>query len=129
MDFYVKDGVIVRAASEDEKVGKKKVKGDGIKSALSLLQELRDFQEKVEDCIEAQDIAENKSMIEEQAAHLEEMYKALLKIAESGIRSWKDKGVEGVEGVEGEGIPAEAPVEAGPTLPSTPRIPEASKIP
>ena len=85
-----------------------------------MLQELRDFQEKVEECIEAQDIAENRSMLEEQATHLEEMYKVLLKIAESGIRSWKDKGSE---------VSAEAPVEAGPALPATPKLPEASKIP
>ena len=116
MDFKMEKGVIVRVAADDDK--KKKGKGDGVASAIGLLQELRGFKEKVDACIEAQDIAENKVAVEEPAKALEALYKALLKIAESGIRSLTTPAV---------GAPA-AEGEAKPALPITPSVPAASKI-
>lgn len=119
MDFYVKDGVIIRNAADDG--DKKKKKGDGVASAIGLLQELRGFMEKVEACVEAQDIAENRQAIEGPSKSLEELYKALLKIAESGIRSLRQV----PEGEEATAAPSEAPKQ--PML-QTPSVPELSKI-
>lgn len=126
MDFIVKDGVIIRTA-EDEK-GSKKKKGDGINSAIGLLQELRNFQEKVEACIESQDIAENKSKIQEHAQSLDAMYKALIEIASNGVRSMGQKPTP--EAMESDPSPAPATNSdvKTPDLPSTPSVPAASKI-
>jgi predicted RNA polymerase sigma factor len=113
MDFTMRDGVIIRLADDD----KKKKKGDGVSAAIGLLQELRGFTEKVDACIEAQDISDNKKAIEGPAKCLEELYHALLKIAESGIRAI-NKPVE-------EEKPIQVHVEKeGPTLPITPSIPK-----
>lgn len=119
MDFKMEKGVIVRVAADDDKK-KSKGKGDGVAAAIGLLQELRGFKEKVDACIEAQDIAEYKSALAEPAKALESLYKALLKIAEGGIRSLNAPEAEAEAG-------APAP-EAKPALPITPSIPSESKI-
>jgi len=121
MDFYAKDGVIIRVAEDSDKKGKKK--GDGIGAAIGLLQELRNFIEKVDACVEAQDIAENKSAIAKHAATLSEMYQALLKIAEGGIRSIGDKTAgEVATGQTGPQTPDTTPTNAKPVLPAAPTV-------
>lgn len=122
MDFKMEKGVIVRVAADDDK--KKKGKGDGVAAAIGLLQELRGFMEKVEACVEAQDIAENKASIEEPAKSLEALYNALIKIAQSGIRSMGTPSV----GSDEASAPAVSKEEAKPALPMTPSVPPASKI-
>ena len=117
MDFIVKDGVIIRMAEEDK--SSKKRKGDGINAAIGLLQELRNFQEKVESCIEAQDISENKVKIQEHSQALEAMYKSLIEIASNGVRSM---------GVKPEQSPEVIEEKPETVLPSTPSVPTASKI-
>jgi 2C-methyl-D-erythritol 2,4-cyclodiphosphate synthase len=92
MDFYVKDNLIIRTAADDVEKKKGK-KGDGINSAISLLQELRVFQEKVEATIEAQDITENKQKIAKYAQSLEELYSALIEIASSGVKNMRQNNV------------------------------------
>ena len=65
----------------------KKNKGDGINAILTLMKDLRDFQDKVETCIDAQAIAENKQKVEQFYDLLDNMAEVLLDIAESGIKS------------------------------------------
>ena len=81
---------IEKQAQDDEaKKGKEKSKGkgDGINAALVLLKDLRDFQDKVESCIEAQDITEYKGKVETFNAELDKMYEVLLEIARGGMHS------------------------------------------
>lgn len=120
MDFYVKDGVILKTAEEEKT---KKKKGDGINSAIGLLQELRNFQEKVEACIEAQDITENKAKIQEHYQNLDAMYKALIEIASNGVRTIGQKPQQ-----DASPAPATSSDVAAPKLPNTPSVPAASKI-
>ena len=82
----------------------KKNKGDGINAVLTLMQDLREFQEKVETCIEAQALADNKDKIEEFDQHLDSMYDALLEIAGGGIKAIRQK--RGMQMDEEEVLPA-----------------------
>jgi len=68
---------------------KKGKKGDGIKAVLTLTQELRDFQEQVEKCLEAQDIEDIKERIESFDDSLNTMYNELLDIAKGNIKTLK----------------------------------------
>lgn len=65
----------------------KKKKGDGIKAVLTLTQELREFQEKVESCLESQSLEEIRSRIESFDDALNEMYNELLDIAKGNVKS------------------------------------------
>lgn len=66
-------------------------KGDGINSVLVLMKDVRDFQEKIESCAEAQAIAENKAKIEEFQSYVEDMYEVLLGMASEGVRVVRQK--------------------------------------
>jgi hypothetical protein len=92
---------------------------------------MRNFQEKVEACIESQDIAENKTKIQDILTGLESGYQALIDIASSGIRSMGKK----PEDIIGEGESQlekgnDSPKEEskGPSMLSSPVIPQISKL-
>lgn len=72
--------------ASDEGGKEKKKKGDGVNAVLTLMKDMRDFQEKVESCIESQDIDENKQKVVEFNTHIENMYEVLLDIARGGIK-------------------------------------------
>lgn len=100
--------ILIQRRAEDE-VKKKdkeksKTKGDGINAALVLLKDLRDFQDKVEACSEAQDIADYKKQVEDFNAELDKMYETLLNIARGGMHSNRNKenGGEEIPGVQPE---------------------------
>jgi hypothetical protein len=131
MDFYVKDGVILRTAEIDEKVKKTK-KGGGVAAILGLAKDLMDFQAKVNDCCEAQDMTEIKDKIESHAESLAKMYEDLLDIAKAGVKSIRESNPN-AETVNGEAIemdapPAPATQEERPKQPllQTPSIPKLS---
>ena len=84
---------MISTAGDDSK--KKDKRGDGINEVLVLLKELRDFQDRVATCAEAQALAENRSKIEEFGASIEKMYMTLLDMAKSGIKSIRTQ--QGVE--------------------------------
>lgn len=65
-------------------------KGTGINSILSLLQDLLSFKEKLCSTIEAQDISENKSKLENFSERLDEMYTSLLDMAKGGIKGVRE---------------------------------------
>ena len=83
VDFFSRDKILICA--EEEK--KKTKKGDGINSILGLIQETRNFMEKVEAAAEAQDIAENREAIEALNTTLRENSKKLLDIVAGGLTS------------------------------------------
>jgi hypothetical protein len=74
---------------------KKSKKGDGINSVLKFMIDVRDFQDKLEDCIEAQALGDNQAKLKEYPAKLDELYKALAEIASSSVRRMReDSGLE-----------------------------------
>jgi len=79
------DNILVYA--EDEKKAKK---GDGLKAILGLMIELRDFQDKVKNTIDAQDLGEIKSKIEAFDGPIMQMWKTLNAISQSGIKSIRE---------------------------------------
>jgi len=89
---------------------KKPKKGTGLASALQLIKDLNEFQAKVEECVEAQDLAENKEKIQAFVNEITKMYDVLFEIAKAGVKSIKE----------------EAPVEEAP-VEETP-IPEPTRI-
>lgn len=70
----------------DNDVEKKK-KGGGTNAILTLMKELGDFQNKVESCIDAQDISDRKQKLEIFYDKLDEMAEILLEMASDGIKS------------------------------------------
>jgi hypothetical protein len=79
-----------------------KNKKDGVGASLILMQELREFQENIDKCIEAQEDSTNVEKISKFNCYLEDMYEELLGIASEGIRSIrkKDEDVESQEDIE-----------------------------
>jgi hypothetical protein len=124
MDFKMQDGVIVRISEEGDKVKKKNGKG-GVYSILGLLQEMTIFEQKVEDCMESQDIASIKAEVESVLNALIESEKKLVQIVQSGIGAMRQKPEQSIsednieEKVE--------KTDRNPVL-STPSIPQISKI-
>ena len=84
MDFFSSDKILIFAADEEKKRSKK---GDGINAILGLIQELRNFMEKVDAAAESQDIAENKTAVEAINNSLRENSKKLLDIVAGGLTS------------------------------------------
>jgi len=79
--------------------GKKEKKGDdGINAVLVLMKDMRDFQEKVDTCLEAQSVPENRAKIQQFDTMLDKMYESLLDIAGGGIRSVRKRKIEKVQG-------------------------------
>lgn len=97
----------------------KKSKGDGINAVLTLMKDVRDFQDKIDACIEAQAIEENKQKIEKFDEILDQMYATLLEIAEGGIKSVRQRNRQ-VE-IEDEEVPSVNPTLIG--NPSVHRLP------
>lgn len=111
-DFFSKDNILILAADD----AKKSKKGDGINAVLGLLQELRNFMDKIQACADAQDITENRQKVEAIATELDKHYEELLELAKGGIKSIRKQEVPGQEMQQG----ADAISPAAPALPSTP---------
>ena len=86
-----------------------KKKGDGVNAVLKLMQDTRDFQDKLQVCLEAQAIAENKAKIEEINDYIDRTYDVLLGIASGGIRSIREKQIETEEKGEKQPVIVNAP--------------------
>ena len=112
------NGMILFPRKAEDEVKKRdgkdkvKTKGDGINAALVLLKDLRDFQDKVETCIEAQDIEEYKQKIEVFNNKLDEMYEILLDIARGGMHANRSK-----DGVTSQPAPQTSPQPANQSAP------------
>lgn len=82
-------GNIITIAGENSKENGKSKKGGGFNAVLTLLKDLSDFQDKVQGCIDSQDLADNKKKLEIFDSKLDEMAQVLLEMAEAGVRSKK----------------------------------------
>jgi hypothetical protein len=71
----------------------KKKKGGGTNAVLTMMKELGDFQDKVETCIEAQDISDRRKKLEIFYDKLDEMAEVLLEMAAHGIKSKRTEDV------------------------------------
>ena len=133
MDFYVKDGVILRMADMDEKTKKVK-KGGGVAAILGLAKDLMDFQDKVNTCCESQDMTEIRSKIESHAESLAKMYEDLLDIAKTGVKAIRENANPNMINDETEGqmdaAPAPATQSERPKQPllQTPSIPKLQNL-
>jgi len=65
----------------------KKKKGGGTNAVLTLMKELSEFQDKVQTCIDSQDLADRKKELEVFYDKLDEMAEVLLGMAADGIKS------------------------------------------
>ena len=88
-------------------LGETKKRGDGVNAVLTLMKDVRDFQEKVDACVEAQINPANKTAIQGFSGDIEKMYSSLLDMAKGGVRTMREpeERTEGV--VEEEGRPVE----------------------
>jgi hypothetical protein len=73
---------------DSDKKGKSE---DGVNAVLVLMKDMRDFQAKVEACLEAQSIPENRAKVAEFDNLLDNMYSTLLEIAGSGIKNIRQR--------------------------------------
>jgi hypothetical protein len=83
---------------------KSKKKGGSLAAIFKLIQDLTVFEENIQECIDAQEMTQNKGTIEGFVNEIDKMYEALFNIAKSGVqvmRSERNKPVvEDVEDVE-----------------------------
>jgi hypothetical protein len=99
---------IITIASE----GGKKKKGGGTNAVLTLMKELGDFQDKVQTCIDAQDLSDRSQKLEVFYDKLDEMAEVLLEMAADGIKSKRKMEAledDTVEDPEGDSV--EEPIE------------------
>lgn len=87
---------------------KTKKKGGSLGSVFKLVQDLIDFEENIQEAIDAQEMSENKSKIESFLADIDKMYDVLLGIAREGIAAARSQRSM-VEQVEGEEVVEPAP--------------------
>lgn len=68
----------------------KKKKGQGLNAILTLMKDMVNFQDRVRDCIEAQDIKENVDKLAKFSECIEGMYSDLLDMAAPAIKSHRN---------------------------------------
>jgi len=77
---------IILVASE-----KGKKKGSSLEAIFKLIQSLLEFEDKIVECSEAQEMGENKERIEALKAETGEMYDTLFEMAKGGVDSYRTK--------------------------------------
>lgn len=92
--------IFLKAERSNGNGGKKK--GGSLGAVFKLIQELAEFEEKIEECADAQEMAENKEEIVAFIGQLDQMYKSLFKMAESGIRSMRSNRGNSVDDIGGD---------------------------
>jgi len=66
---------------------KDKKKGGSMASVFKLIQELLEFEEKIQECCNAQEMSENKRRIKSFMVEIDKMYDVLFEMARGGISS------------------------------------------
>ena len=66
---------------------KTKKKGGSMAAVFKLIQELLDFAEKIKECMNAQEMTQNKQKIESFMGEIDKMYDVLFQMARGGISS------------------------------------------
>jgi hypothetical protein len=103
-------------------LAEKKKKGGSLGSIFKLIQDLTEFEEKIQEAVNAQEMAENRATIEGFLSLIDQMYEALLSIAKGGIHSLRSErarmgemGEMGEENEEDEGaVDVEKEIPEGP---------------
>ncbi|TRZ80206.1 hypothetical protein D4R86_04715 [bacterium] len=68
-----------------------KKKGGSLGAIFKLIQDLLEFEDKIVECSEAQEMGENKERIEALKAETGEMYNTLFEMAQGGVDSYRTK--------------------------------------
>jgi len=68
-----------------------KKKGGSLGAIFKLTEELLDFEEKIQECINAQEMSENKQKIESFIGEIDKMYDVLFEMARGGISNIRDQ--------------------------------------
>ena len=76
-----------------------KKKGGSLGAIFKLIQDLLEFEDKIVECAESQEMGENRSKIEALKAETGEMYNNLFEMAQGGVDSYRNK-LEVMEGIE-----------------------------
>jgi len=97
---------------------KKGNKGDGINSVLKFMIDVRDFQDKLDNCVESQAIAENKEKIQKYSSMIDELYSSLAEIASTSVRKMRENA-----NLEAEPVSSERKV-SNPVIMNAPQIPK-----
>jgi hypothetical protein len=82
---------------------KTKKKGGSLASVFKLIQDLIEFEEKIQEAINAQEVSTNKSQIEGFLTDIDKMYEVLLTIAREGISAARNERTMAQETVTEEG--------------------------
>lgn len=72
-----------------EKEGKSKKKGGSMAAIFKLIQDLAQFEENIQEAINAQEMAENKAHIESFMIEIDKMYEKLFEIGKQAISSMR----------------------------------------
>jgi len=73
-----------------------KKKGGSLGAIFKLIQDLLEFEDKIVECAESQEMGENKERIEALKAETGEMYNSLFEMAQGGVDSYRNK-IESME--------------------------------
>jgi len=96
---------------------KARKRGGSMAAVFKLIEELLDFEEKIQACMDAQEMTENKSKIESFMSEIDKMYDVLFEMARGGIseiRNERSLGVrDGVDEEDGVGEVGEVGSEVG----------------
>ena len=98
---------------------KSKKKGGSLAAVFKLVQDLTEFENNIQECVDAQEMAENKGKIEAFMNDMDKMYEVLFTIAKSGVQAIRsERGMSKLQ----EEVETEEPAE----LPVTPPVVESS---
>jgi len=70
---------------------KSKKKGGSLAAIFKLIQDLTIFEENIQECIDAQEMAQNKGTIEAFVNEIDKLYEALFGIAKSGVQTMRSE--------------------------------------
>lgn len=113
---------------------KARKKGGSMAAVFKLIQELLDFEEKIQECINAQEMSENQNKIEAFMGDIDRLYDVLFEIARGGISSIRNDRRAGIDpsedgGVEGEEETVDIDVDVEPEPEAKTEISDRRKTP
>ena len=88
---------------------KTKKKGGSLASIFKLIQDLIEFEEKIQEAVNAQEVLDNKTQIEGFLTDIDKMYEILLGIAREGISAARNERLNPQEEVSEEGDEVSTP--------------------
>ena len=76
---------------------KKVKKGGGLAAVLKLIQDMTDFENSIQECMDAQDISDYKSKIQGFLGDIDKMHEVLFEMAKTGIQAMRTERSQIVE--------------------------------